>query len=750
MAKQKQLSPAGAQRKWISELTASKTELKKFTEQGHKTSKAYLDVRGDHDKNDYKFNLFNVNVNQLRDALFARIPKPSVARTYNDVNDPVGRTASTILQRNLMLEMNEQSGQADDFKNMIKDRLIAGLACAWVRYVPTYTTEEQFSLSEDVEDETAELDEASEVLKDERCPIEYVNWQDILWSPARVWSEVRWVARRAYLTVDEFEEKFPDAEEIQGHSRDESESGIPKTDDPNGVRNNIQKEIEVWEIWDKTRLKIYFVREGATEVLDVKGDPYGLPHFFPCPQFLMGDSTTSNFIPQSDYVNAQDTYKRVNDIVARIAGLVAQAKARGVYNGDMPELEDLLNPNIPEGTMFAVEKWGDLQQTGGLKGAVDWVPLTEFITGIQMLRSELAATQKELNSLTGIPDIMQGATSPYETNGAQQLKAGYAGGRMQSLQIEVAEFFSQLMQIKAFLMVKFYEPERLVQRSGSLMPQDQQFLQSAIQLLKNQLLSNIAITVSVDALARQNAMQDTQERTQFISTLGNFVGQAPPEMQQKLMPMMMKGVQWLAAAMPGTEEFQGVIDETIQQVTQEAQAPKDDKDAQSKQEAMQMQERALQQEKDKAQFEAQQEQAKAEFNAEIDKKKAEVEVQKLQMKITSEEKMKSAELKLKELELVHQGIDTSEVELPLGDANASMRLGKDDVLNMFQQQMQMLMQQQHEQALMQAQQAQQNAQMLQEAFAQAMQTLANTPMPPATITTYRDVDGNLKGVIKSE
>ena len=51
-----------------------------------------------------KFNILWSNVNALVPATFARLPKPDVSRRYKD-NDPVGRVASSILERILSYEI---------------------------------------------------------------------------------------------------------------------------------------------------------------------------------------------------------------------------------------------------------------------------------------------------------------------------------------------------------------------------------------------------------------------------------------------------------------------------------------------------------------------------------------------------------------------------------------------------------------------------------------------------------------------
>jgi len=82
-----------------------KEDYKKFCESGRKIVKRYRDERKDATNIDVRFNILWSNVQTLKAATFARLPKPDVSRRFRD-NDAVGRVASTILERALDYEIN--------------------------------------------------------------------------------------------------------------------------------------------------------------------------------------------------------------------------------------------------------------------------------------------------------------------------------------------------------------------------------------------------------------------------------------------------------------------------------------------------------------------------------------------------------------------------------------------------------------------------------------------------------------------
>ena len=93
------------QEDWNKKLNSSKNFLKNFHEAAEKINEVYLPTKKA-GKTKLKLNLFNSNVDVLKSAIFARLPKPTVSRRFSDANDQIGRVASNILERTLTFDIS--------------------------------------------------------------------------------------------------------------------------------------------------------------------------------------------------------------------------------------------------------------------------------------------------------------------------------------------------------------------------------------------------------------------------------------------------------------------------------------------------------------------------------------------------------------------------------------------------------------------------------------------------------------------
>lgn len=713
-------SPADTQSYWSAELVAAKKELEKFQERGRKVYEVYLDNRADASRTDRKFNLFNTNVSILMSALFARIPRPEVGRRFNEPDDDVGRVASTILERALTTELETDGYFTTTAKAVIKDHLIPGVGIAWVRYQPTVGEPQQ--ITDDLNAELAEEETASPIISDEATPVEHVNWEDVLWSPCRTWNECRWVGRRAYLAQDEFTERFGE-EKAAYVPFDNGQLSRPLkgTNADGGPQNVTVQHAEVWELWCKTTKKVYFFCEFCPELLDIQDDPFGLPGFFPTPKPLVATTSTGNFIPIADYVLIQDQYEELNTINARISNLVRACKVAGAYDKANPAIKNVLSSGA-ENVLVPVDRWDAFSEKGGLKGSIDLLPIDEISKVIAQLNAAREVIKQQIYELTGISDIVRGASSPYETAAAQQMKGQYASLRLQTKQQDVAEYFSDIIKIKAFLMSKFYEPERLLQRAGRLNAADAQLAPAALQLLKDELTSHFTIEVSVDALQLPNWAQDKAERTELLTALSNMLREALPAAQAmpETAPLFLNLIKFGVSSFRGAKEVEGVIDQGLQQLMlagPQGEKPDPAADAQQAQAAAQQQQAQADAQLKQAELQANSQFKQAELQANSQFKQAELQLKNKELDI------KAAELRLKELELSARGIDTSELSLPVGEGMQSQRLTKEEFLLALQQ--------------------------MQQGFITAVNALVNTPVPDQAVVVERDANGRLVGQIQT-
>jgi hypothetical protein len=708
----KDSSKAEHQRHWANEISDSRKMVENWHGQGDKIIDKYLDKRGRGEKRDRRYNLFNSNTSILISALFARIPKPEVGRRFQDSNDHAGRVASNVLRRALITESDTEGYFTTTAKDIIKDRLLPGAGFAWIRYVPEVKNDEQpLQLSDNANDELSEEQAASPIITDEHTPAEHVNWKDILWSKARTWNEVTWVARRAYLSKYEFKERFPSAKRVEPNADSAADDGAHRD------------EIEVWEIWDKTSKQVFFFCETVEEILEVKDDPYGLPHFFPCPKPLFANTSTANLVPTPDYYIVQDQYEELNTLHARKSMLIRACKVAGVYDAANGKIADIFEQD--DNKLVPIDEWAAFAEKGGINGAIQFVPLETIAGVIAQLNMAMEVEKDMIQELTGISDIVRGGGSPYDTATGVGMKAQYASMRLYTQQSEIAEFFSEMFAIKAFLMAKFYSPESLVRKAGRVPEIDQGYLGEAMNLIKDELLSHINVQVTVDQLQAPNQQQLASETAQVMTSLAGLIGQAFPVIQAmpESKPLFLMLAKKSVSTMPGAREIEGAIEQELdkllgeQNQSKEAEGPSPEQQAQMRfqqtaqmqaQQAAQMEAAKLEHQKqgDIAKMQAQMQMKQMELDAEMQVTQAKLENETLagKAKLALEQQkleLESRKLRLEELKVMAEAegaIDTSELDMPLGQGMQSQRQATEERMLQFmagqQEQMQMFMAQQ--------------------------------------------------------
>ena len=567
---------------WNREITAAKKELEKFWSAGDKVVKRYLDKRDGGHAGVTWMNLFWSNTNILKATLYAKQPKADVSRRNKDPGDDVGRVAGEMVERILNLDMDNQTSDVDmALRHCIEDRLLPGLGQIWMRYEPTFVKQPNPEYVEGMESPNGvEIDPEVEVIGDEHVATDYVYWKDFLWSPARTWREVRWVARGIYMTRAELREKFG-IELANRVPLNASKAG--KNDQASISPNDPWSKALVWEIWSKAQRKVCWYVEGFDEMLGEAPDPLALADFFPCPMPLIANVTTSAFVPKADYEMLRDQYVELDVVSARIALLEDAIRVVGVYDKSVAELGKMLEGGETN-IMVAADNWAMFAERGGIKGAVDWFPIDMVVECLNRLRDVKAAVMHDLYELTGLSDIMRGATQASETLGAQQLKAQYGSVRMQFLQGSLAAFVQQALSIKAEIMAGHFQPATLKRQSLIEFTPDAVLADQAIARLKDKALAAYSLQVDPDTMALADYAQEQEQRVACITAVGQFIQAAMPLAQQapEARPFLLQVLQWLLAAFKGGKTIEGVIDQAVRMMLQQGTQPNPQQQAMQK------------------------------------------------------------------------------------------------------------------------------------------------------------------------
>lgn len=621
---------------WLDEIKLSKKEQEKWIERADKIVKRYKDERNNHNDSNKKLNLFWSGIQTLQPALYARVPKVQIERRFKD-QDIQGRDAATILERGTSFIISNQ-----DFDSVMRqvrdDYLLCGRGVAWVRYAPVIETVngvEQF-VSEDVK-------------------IDYLFWKDFIHSPARFWQEVRWVGRISYLTRDKLIKRF--GEEVGNKvSLDFTPESIKEICSDVSKANDVFKRAKVYEIWDKTTKKVFWLCEGyKNEFLDVKDDPLGLKNFFPCAKPLFATLTNDSLIPIPDYSEAQDIAKEIDELTFRIDLITKAIKVRGGYDETMQGLGDILGGS-DETKLLPIKNWTQFAQAGGFKGAIDFLPIDSMVSVLRVLIEAREMAKQNYFEVTGLSDIVRGQGNPNETATAQQIKGQFATLRLEDRQKEVQRFARDLIQIVAEIIAEHYKPQTLALISGVnlLNPQTQQKFLQTVQLLKNDLIRNFRIDIETDSTIAVDEAQDKQARIEFLTSFGQFLqnvlqlGQALPAMMPMLQELLMFSVRSFKAG----RNLESSIEQGFLQLQQMQQAQANQPPAPSPEEIkMQAEQAKVQQDAQIRVQEMQIDWQKFQQQMQMDLAKMQKEAEKNQATLTLEAEKVRQELALKAQEL---------------------------------------------------------------------------------------------------
>lgn len=608
-------------------------EFKKWEARTKKIIRRYRDDTRSASGNDTaKFNILWSNVQTLIPAVYSKMPKADVSRRFGD-NDPIGRVASILVERALDFEIEHYTDFRSTMRYAVEDRFLGGRGVAWVRYEPHVvqvpgmpeSPEDGVQVTEDADeaetkDYTAGQVEPMEQIEYECAPTDYVHWADFGHSVARTWEEVTQVWRWVYMTKDALVERFGE----------EAARNIPLDSGPDPLSNYASNQREytrakICELWDKETAKVYWFSKQGNKFIDVRDDPLELEQFFPCCKPLYATMTSDSLVPVPDFVLYQDQANELDILSDRIDGLVKSLRVRGVYDSSVPALQRLLTEG-DNNTLIPVDKWMAFSEKGGLKGAIDLLPLDTLANALLQCYRARQEIKQQIYEITGLSDILRGASQASETATAQQIKGQFASIRLRSMQEEVALFASDLIRLKAQIICTKFQPQTIMMYAGAsqLQPVDQQMIPQALALIKDKPLRNFRIEVAADSLVQLDEAAMKRERTEFIGAFAGFLQQAMPVAQAspEMTPVLMEVMKFGVSAFKSSQELEGVIDQALDQIKQKMAQPQQPKPnpemmkLQAQQQADQMRVQAdMQVAQAKAQFEAQLQQAKLQADA---------------------------------------------------------------------------------------------------------------------------------------
>jgi len=469
---------------WLSEIDYALNRERLFRKNG----KNLLRIFEASSEESVPFNILYSNVDTLQPALYNSIPRPVVQRRYKDA-DPVGKEAARLAQRILEFQIAQEPPEYPTFDEMMQSSvlqaLVPGRGITQFKYEASFEEREAAESEETAGASPEEFDEVeasetatgssasphtfNEVVGEAVC-LEDTPWDSMVHGFARNWKDVPWVAFRYPMTKEELRRNFGDEKTAQ-ISLEETDDTV---DDGEASGANAQEKKEtkqrlptttVWKIWDKSSKKVLFVSDCYIDgFLKELEDPLGLANFYPFPKPLTFARKISSLVPVALYEYYREQAEELNEVTIRIRRLTKAMKIRGGYDANIQEVEKILVSD--DNSMTPLQNIAALGDSRGLDKAIWLVPIEKFLSVLQQLLIHRQQIKQIIYEITGISDILRGASVASETATAQNIKNQWGTLRLKRMQKEVARYVCDCLRIQLELAVKHLSIDTLRQMTG--------------------------------------------------------------------------------------------------------------------------------------------------------------------------------------------------------------------------------------------------------------------------------------------
>lgn len=555
------------------------------------------------------FNILFSNVETILPAVYNSVPTPDIRRRFGDA-DPDGKAVSQALERAISAQIDQYDFDRE-IKLAVKDMLLPGRGVVRVRYEPQIEGEQVVS-------------------QGIRC--EHVQWDDFRRGPGKTWNDVPWVAFRHHLTRDQLRMLSPEVGDRV--NLDVTVRGAKEMAEKDGEQPpELFKRAEVWEIWDKDQKQVCFVAPGhKDQPLLTVDDPLKLEGFWPCPRPLYAIETANSLVPVEEYRAYRDQAAELERVTRRIDGLMKVLKWRGVHDASLSkafgQLSTLKDGELaPSDQEFAV-----MQMAGGLDKAIWLMPIEQAAAVLAQLYQQREQIKQTIYEITGIADILRGATNASETATAQQIKAQWGSLRVQARQAEVARFARDLIRIMAELIATTFSVETIAAMTGiTLQPQQE-------QLMRSDFLRSYRVDIETDSTIRADLTRSQEQMSNFVTGLGSFITAVGPAVQVGAMPMDVVAdlLGGFARQFKLGKQAEDALDRLSSEAQKKAQAPQAPQGPSPEEIAAQQQQAQAQQQQEAEAAKLQASQQQAHMNAQVQVAKIEADKEIAAMKDATE------------------------------------------------------------------------------------------------------------------
>lgn len=544
-------------KRWDGEIADALKREKRYRE----TGRQYVEIYEARKSDDVPFAILYSNTETLLPAVYNAKPIPIINRRFRDA-DPLGKAVSEVGTRLLKYLIDVESKDYDNFDDLMVSAALEAILVSrgLVR----------FKYTGDMETE---------------CVYgEAVRWDKFSHGYARTWKKVPWICFEWDMSEAELKANFPDVKfDLKNISttEDMTRDGESK-EELTGV-----KTYKVFEVWNKLDRKVHFFSpawpEGALKSVD---DPLGLVNFFPVPKPMNFMKKVTTLTPTPLYEQYRQQAQELNDITRRLKAIIKAVKVRGAYNSTIEGIDKILSADDNE--MIPVENMASMPDNTGIDKILYIVPITDLVSAAQSLYQQREQIKQVIYEITGISDILRGASVASETATAQNIKNQWGTLRLKRAQKEVQRFCrdslailleiagakfelktiqqmtglqfltneqkgqiqqqQQIMEMQA-QQAAMMQPQGVEGQSAQSAPQPPQLPPELMELLKlpswedilevlhNDIVMSYKIDIETNSTIDAEASQDKQDIAELLNGVSQFLNGVAPLVEKGLLPM---------------------------------------------------------------------------------------------------------------------------------------------------------------------------------------------------------------------
>lgn len=535
----------GLYQTWISRIQDALKREKTFRQKAQKVVDLYEAKKPD----ETPFAIVYSNAEVLIPAVYNSRPIPMVTRRFRDA-DPLGKAASEVSTRTLKFLIDTETQDYDSFDELMQPAVLDG--------VLTNRGLTRFKF-------TAAGGNIPECVYGES-----VRWDKFCHGYARTWKKVPWICFEWDMSEQELRNNFEDKPlelNLLGQSDDEdSPSGSETREELTGV-----KTYKVYEVWDKASRKVYFFSavypNGALREVE---DPLGLSGFFPVPKPLNFMRKVTTLVPTPLYEQYRSQAHELNEITRRLKAIIKAIKFRGAYNSAVEGIDRILSAE--DNTFVAVENVQSMPDGTSMDKLLWTVPINELAATAQSLYQQRESVKQVIYEITGISDILRGASVASETATAQNIKNQWGTLRLKKMQKEVQRYCREALSIMLEIAAAKFEIETLQQMTGlpfltmeqkqqsqaaiqqaqmqaqmtgqqppAIPPEAQSALQQPtwdeiVQVLRSDVALHYKTDIETNSTIDAEAAQDKQDIAELLNALSQFLNGLGPLVKDGIMP----------------------------------------------------------------------------------------------------------------------------------------------------------------------------------------------------------------------